>query len=143
MLLRKKPALFSKGVIVPLINFTTIKQKENIKELLKSNQVSKKVTFISVTDVDLGVKCRNLKQGEILLVDVGPVTKSIFEYFYKTASLPPTVEGMNSINLMQMLVPHIFPTIYRERWYHFDLGEPPEEGTPEFFAKQAFFVFDL
>ena len=56
-----------------------------------------------MTDSQLSIKCNKLQRGEILIVQVGAVSKAIFEMFYQYSTIAPVVEGRNSMNLMHLL----------------------------------------
>ena len=52
--------------------------------------------------------------GSSVLVVLWAQTKKVFEYLYEVSTLPPLVEGQNSINLMQLIGKPYLPTIRRD-----------------------------
>jgi hypothetical protein len=95
--------LFSKGIIVPVFNSVSETHFAKSIDLANANVKSEvPIQYAEITDSNLQGKIKTLKAGQILAINVGPTTKEIFEYVFTRATLPAVVEGVNSINLMQM-----------------------------------------
>jgi len=57
------------------------------------------IIIAKVTD-DLKVHLADLKPGQVLILEVGPLPREVFHYVLTHSSLPPLIEGKNAINLM-------------------------------------------
>ncbi len=62
-----------------------------------------KARVVSVRAPNLVRELRELKPGDILVVRVGALPQSVFEYVFSQASMPATVAGHNASNLMHLL----------------------------------------
>jgi hypothetical protein len=71
--------------------------------LSASNHSPPALRLSRVDDADLPARVNRLGQGEILLVQVGSVPQSVFEFIFSQASLPATVAGANATDLARSL----------------------------------------
>jgi hypothetical protein len=116
--LRSFPNATKGKMVVPIFNSVPYSAAD-IEMHMKNGQYTADEFYVaSIDDPNLNEKCRDLKKGAILFVLVGSVSKPIFEYIYNRATLPPIVEGMNSINLMQIIGKPYLPSAPHEG-FHF------------------------
>ena len=98
--LSKDPAAFKDGgIILPVLSQFKVSQWQAFAERAKEIPHVETIAVEDITEE----KVRSLRRGQILIVNVGPVAKSVFEYLYAASEIPPIVEGKNSANFMQIL----------------------------------------
>lgn len=100
---QKAPHMFKGNAILPIINSLSDEEKVKLQRSIHQSSLASTVDYIEVTDPRLGEKIKQLKPGHLLMVYVGPVTKSVFEYLFQSSTIAPLVEGRNSIGLMSSL----------------------------------------
>jgi len=93
------PTSFKGGVVIPV--FSSI--NDFLWSKVANQKTSSRVKFLNITDPTLSKQVHALQAQETLVVKVGHIPKKLFEYFYFNSTMPPMVEGMNSINLMQLI----------------------------------------
>jgi hypothetical protein len=124
--LDRRPDLFrGRGVIVPLLldvpdmarsvqslvdrlpEFSL--PKDRLEALKRANtRLRARFQFASITDPDLGSTLDALVAGDILFLKTGPVPPPFFEWLFANATMPPTLEGKNSMNLARLLgIPYV------------------------------------
>ncbi len=67
---------------------------------------------VSVHTPDLARELQKLQPDDILIVRVGALPQSLFEYVFSQASMPATVAGCNASNLMHRLGKPYFNTVW-------------------------------
>ena len=118
--------LFRGGVVIPVFNNLIGPAKT---EIVNEFAGDSKIQVLDVERPELADRLSRLGRGELLVVQVGSVSKPLFEYFYSMATLPPVVEGMNSINLMQLIGRPYLPSVSHEG-YHFIDRYSYRKGLP-------------
>lgn len=61
------------------------------------------VEIVSATDPRLRGKLQRLDRGEILIVRLGPLPPTVFDYLFSRASMPATVAGKNATNVARLI----------------------------------------
>ena len=121
----QKPAAFRGGILLPIFSELTPRERLEIYfRILKDNVLKKRVSYVKIEEPEMPDLLSRLHPGHILIVEVGAVSKRVFEHFYALSSLPPIVEGRNSINLMQLLGRPYLPSRKLES-YHFQTDLEP------------------
>ncbi len=118
-----RPALGGKGVVIPVISSLDEEEVAKLKARLAEprgrrsffgwlartqrrtggGEDSSGVRVLSERDLELSGALDGLGEGEVLVVLIGPVTQSVFEFLFSQATLPATVAGKNAMNLMRLL----------------------------------------
>ncbi len=113
--LQVRPELFGRGIVVPVLNEVSALLIKGYERKISSVH---RVKILDYHDPDFAKKVSETRPGEITVVFLGALTKSLFEIFYASATLPPLVEGLNSEDLMgQLGFPYLMST--NRRLYHF------------------------
>lgn len=94
-----KPQAFPSGIVIPVFG--------NGRALLPELR-GDSVQISGLDDQSLEKRLKQLKQGEILFVEMGVLPQSLFMQFFKLATLPPVISGKGSKFLMESLgMPYI------------------------------------
>lgn len=115
--LNSRPDLFERGVVLPMLNAIDSDMKHFYRSKFQEGSFRDVVQVADISDEGLPEQIKNLQKGQILIVFTGPVAKPVFEYLYNKSTLPPTVEGMNSIDLMRQIGRPYLPTEKREGFF--------------------------
>ena len=108
------PGLFEKKIVVPVFSrFSDLEWQDAAREVDQLRKGIRSKTISTVTSETI----KALSAGQILVVNVGPVTKSVFDYFYEISTIAPVVEGKNSINLMKILGRPYLPSVDFETFF--------------------------
>lgn len=119
-------------VVLLVLNEVPQNNQVSARTLIASDPEFAKIADIShILDPDLKIKIENMQPGKLLILYTGHVSKSVFEYLYSASALPPVVEGMNNLNLVEALGRPYLPT-RRDEGYQFD--SPPPIATSAFEA---------
>lgn len=114
--LEQRPELFrGKGVILPLL-LDAPKVEDGFERLMRgaparseesirgmAARLQRRLVYASVSDPDIEKTLARLDGDQILVLRVGPVPPTFFEWLFRVATLPPTLEGMNGRNLARLL----------------------------------------
>ena len=92
--------LVGNSTLVPILNDWTKTDWDRFEAVMKVFR--EPYQKVSIQDPRLRSKIRNLKKGEILLIDVGAVPQSVFHFLMDESSLPPLVEGNSAVDFLSM-----------------------------------------
>lgn len=116
--LKWNQSLFQGGIVVPVLSDISVDRWEDIKEEIEVLWDAGTVKALSIHELRES-HIQDLQPGQVLAVNVGPVSKRLFEYLYSISTVAPVVEGKNSANFMQLLGFPYLPSLSRES-FHFD-----------------------
>ncbi|MGE0763031.1 MAG: hypothetical protein AB7N80_07115 [Bdellovibrionales bacterium] len=114
---QREPTLFDRGMVMPVFNYLdSYEQVRVAQKLEKSPHLRGRVDVLSVSNPAWIERLKNLGPGQVLIVQVGPAPKAIYEYLHLMATLPPVVEGRNSMNLMHLIGKAYLPSNVAENY---------------------------
>ena len=116
--MRAAPTEFPHGVVVPVFNAISHTKWARLRAAARVDpSLRDRVRFINVENVNLPRRIQSIRSDEILVVRVGPVAKTVFDYFMATSTVAPVVEGRNSANVMMLAGTPYLPSIRTELWH--------------------------
>jgi hypothetical protein len=120
---RREPKVFSKPIVVPVFKDLSVLEWSRYGEVLaKSFDFHSSIKLLdlnSASPESVAQSLRDIRQGQVLVVNVGLVSKPVFDWSLKVSTLPPLVEGRNSMNVMNIVGRPYLPSSSTELYQGF------------------------
>lgn len=86
------------GSVYTILSRLNSMQVQNIKVSLQSVSGGS-ASLLEITDPSLPERLRNVKKGEVIFINVGPLPPLSFELLFAKSTLPALIAGKNAMNL--------------------------------------------
>jgi hypothetical protein len=123
---------FSKPIVLPIISplndyeMKILKWELAMLEQSQPGEKPKRIVLMDVRDEALPQVTKELRAGDVLLVQTGRVPQPIFDAIFKRSELPVLVAGKNAMNLAQNLG-KVYVNTVKDYGFKMGAGAAPTE----------------